>query len=833
MNRKSILTVLLQWAGIACLIAQTGVNPVEQARRHPIALDKPAVNFFEGAVLGNGGMGVVVTTRPDAVQFHFGHNNVWDIRIAEDYKDETGTFDEIIDRVKALPPGLKSIRDDKWFDDYFKKMHANYDKPYPRPFPCGTVVLGFDRGQVELLGHRTDISNGLCEVYLLNGGVRNTLQLFADMTADKIWFRLVDEQQRPVPSCFNRLRVIPDTQTPREFPKYAVTEDASLGFTQTLPYQEPDEYDPVKGHPRDRAFRLEVRINRALADGVRHPASGLDEPLRPMERYIVSAGTPLSGCIALTEGLASEVKRDGVNIPEPSAAQYDDAFRRTAASWTEYWNKSGVALADAFLEKIWYWNLYFFNCSVRDGVTCPGLFANWSLGNIGTAWHGDYHMNYNTQQPFWLPFSSNRLDKNLPYVDLVYHLLPVSEKWAKEYYQMRGAFFPHSAYPVDMTHHPYPVPDWGWEVFETPWTVQGLWWHYLYSMDTDFLRDRAFYPIKQAVLFLVDYMTRPDAHGPQWNDDKYHIIPSVPPELYSLKPGFKYNYDTQTDITLTRFIFKAYLEAVGTLKYDKQEAATVKDVKRILAKMPDYSTVTSDKYGEIYTSVPGETDRMVYNLPANLIHVFPGEEYGIDTPEDVRRKLLNTYRAHRNEGGNDIVTLSMIGVRLGVLDVEKFKRQVNYCLQPNGTAADLCMQGGGRYDDGSGFDYMGAMGMWFENFALPLIVNECLMQSYDGTIRLYPNWDRTKDAEFSTLRAVGAFLVSSRLAGGNVEYVRLLSEKGQPCRLKNPWGAAAVRLTRNGAPAETLKGDLLTFKTKPGETVELVSESGSASGQNR
>ena len=821
MNRL-FLTVILQWAVAACLIAQTGVNPVEQARQHPIVLNKPAVNFFEGAVLGNGGMGVVVTTRPDAVQFHFGHNNVWDIRIAENYKEETGTFDEIIARVKALPPDLRSIRDDKWFDEYFKKMHANYSKPYPRPFPCGTVVLGFDRGQVELLGHRTDISSGLCEIYLLNNGVRNTLQVFTDMTADNLLFRLVDDRQRPAPSCFNRLRVIPDTQTPREFPKYTVTEDLSQGFTQILPALEPDKYDAAKGDPRDRAFRLEVRVNQELVNGVRHPASGLDEPLRQMERYIATGDKPFTGCISLTEGLASEVKRNGTNIAEPTQAQFDDALVRTAASWAEYWNKSGVALADTFLEKIWYRNHYFFNCAVRHGATCPGLFANWSLGNIGTAWHGDYHMNYNTQQPFWLPFSSNRLDKNLPYVDLVYHLLPVSEKWAKEYYRMRGAFFPHSAYPVEMTHHPYPVPDWGWEVFETPWTVQGLWWHYIYSMDTDFLRDRAFYPVKQAVLFLVDYMKRPDAHGPQWNDSKYHIFPSVPPELYSLKPGFKYNYDTQTDITLARFIFKAYLEAVRTLKYDRQEDATVKDVKQILANLPDYSTVKSEKYGEIYTSVPGETDRMVYNLPANLIHVFPGEEYGIDAPEDIRQKLLNTYRAHRNEGGNDLVSLSMIGVRLGALDVEKFKRQVNYCLLPNKTAADMCMQGGGRYDDGSGFDFMAPMGMWFENFALPVVINECLMQSYDGTIRLYPNWNRTTDAEFSTLRAVGAFLVSSRLADGKVEHVRILSEKGQPCRLKNPWGNAAVHLKRNGTPAETLTGELLVFKTKAGETVELV-----------
>ncbi|MDR1381731.1 MAG: hypothetical protein LBJ47_09685, partial [Tannerella sp.] len=667
---KLFLTLILQWVALTGLVAQTGVNPVEQARQHPIVLNKPAVNFFEGAVLGNGGMGVVVTTRPDAVAFHFGHNNVWDIRLAEDYKDETGTFEEIVNRVKALPSDLKSIQDDKWFNDYFDKMRSNYAKPYPRPFPCGTVTLGFDRGQVELLGHRVDIADGLCEVYLLNRGVPNTLRVFADMTADRIWFRLVDGRQQPVPSCFNRLRVVPDAQTPREFPRYTVTEDVSLGFTQVMPSQEPGKYDIDRGHPKDKAFRLEVRISCALTDGVRHPASGVDEPLRSMERYITAGDRTFEGCISLTEGLATDVKRDGVNVPEPTPAQYDAARGAAVEVWTEYWNKSGVVLADKFLEQIWYRNHYFFNCAVKAGATCPGLFANWSYGNIGTAWHGDYHMNYNTQQPFWLPFSSNRIDKNLPYVDLVDHLLPISEKWAKEYYGMRGAFFPHSAYPVEMTHHPYPVPDWGWEVFETPWTVQGLWWHYLYSMDTDFLRDRAFYPIRQAVLFLVDYMKRPDAHGAQWNDDRFHIIPSVPPELYSLKPKFRYNYDTQTDITLTRFIFKAYLEAVRTLKYDRQEAANVKDVKMILAKLPDYSVVESATYGEIYTSVPGETDRMVYNLPANLIHVFPGEEYGLDAPEDVRRRLLATYRAHRNEGGNDIVSLSMIGVRLGVLDME-------------------------------------------------------------------------------------------------------------------------------------------------------------------
>ena len=796
------------------------------AGQHPVALNKPAVNFFEGAVLGNGGMGVVVTTRPDAVHLHFGHNNVWDIRIAEDNQDSTGTFDEVMEKVKALPEGLKSIREDSWFDEYFRLMRANYDKPYPRPFPCGTVVLGFNRGLTELLGHKLDISDGLCEVYMLHEGEYVTLRIFADMTADKVWLSLTDAQGRPAVSCFNRLRVIPDTQTPKEFPKYVVA-DASrnashVGFTQVMPYQEPDKYDLEKGHPKDRAFRLEVCINNDLADGTRHPASGQDEPLRTMERYIVAGSEPMTGCITLTEGLATEVKKADFNNEKPTLSTVKDACDKTVASWKEYWDKSGVVLADKFLEKIWYWNHYFLNCAAKAGVTCPGLFANWSLGNIGTAWHGDYHMNYNTQQPFWLPFSSNRLDKNIPYVDLVYHLLPVSEKWAREYYRMRGAFFPHSAYPVDMNYHPYPVPDWGWEVFETPWTVQGVWWHYLYSQDLDFLRERGFYPIKQATVFLIDYIKRPDAHGAQWGDDRYHFFPSIPPELYSLRPGFKNNYDTQTDITLTKFVFHAYLEAVELLKLTRQEAVNVKDVKMILARMPEYSTVMSERYGEIYTSVPGETDRMVYNLPANLMHVFPGEEFGIDAPADVKEKLMNTLHAHRNEGGNDIVTLSMIACRLGALDVEKFKRQVNYCLLPNGTAADMCMQGGGRYDDNTNYGFMNPMGIWFENFALPMVINECLMQSYDGAIRLYPNWDVKTDAGFSTLRAVGAFLVSSSLKDGRIEYVRILSEKGRDCTLHNPYGDGVVKLSRSNGKTETLSGKKLTFKTTPGEEIVIT-----------
>jgi hypothetical protein len=50
---------------------------------------------------------------------------------------------------------------------------------------------------------------------------------------------------------------------------------------------------------------------------------------------------------------------------------------------------------------------------------------------------------------------------------------------------------------------------------------------------------------------------------------------------------------------------------------------------------------------------------------------------------------------------------------------------------------------------------------------------------------------------------------------------------GEQCRLRNPWGESAVTLYRDGKRAEEVKGSLLTFATRKGETV-LALRSGSS-----
>jgi hypothetical protein len=790
-------------------------TPFERAREHPIVCHKPAVNFFAGALLGNGGLGAVVTTRPDAVVIHFGHNNVWDIRVAEENQDQIGTFEQVFERIKQIPSTYATLEDDEWYRQYCELMQANYRAAYPRPFPCGTLVIGFDRREAELLGHRLDVSNGLCEVYFDAKGVRGTLQVFVDHNADRVWCRYVDEHAQLAPAPFERVRLLPDPQTPFDLPAYTSAEDVAtnrLAFRQTLP-QLPA--DPALDH----AFRLTVRTASKLEVYSRVNWSGVVERMGPLERGLVDRSIFVL-CAQLDEGLDAALDRAAGDLPAPAQLAYEMAWDATRAQWEIYWNRSGVVLDDDLLERIWYWNLYFLNCSARAGVNCPGLFANWSYGSIGTAWHGDYHMNYNTQQPFWCTFSSNHVDKHLPYVELVRRLLPLSRKWAHDYYGLRGAYFPHSAYPAKMSIMPYPVPTWGWEICETPWSVQSLWWHYLYTQDKTFLAQQAFEPIKDAVLFLVDYLRRPEAHGPQWGDDFYHIFPSAPPELYGLTPGFSKNSDCIVDLTLTRFVLRAFVQACQVLERDERETELIDAAHDVLAHLPA-NPVADSAEGKIFVSVPGELAETVYNVPASTMTIFPGEEQGLHSSGADYEIAARSLRCQRNEGGNDLVFLNLQAARLGLLDLERFKRQVNYCLLPDGTCADMVLQVHGRYSDTTPYDFMAPMGIWFENFALPVVVNECLLQSYHGELRFFPNWPAHKRAEFRTLRAAGGFLVSASLADGAVQWIEITSEAGAPLVIVNPW-QGAVRCLR-GAGESIMLDDVLRLDTQPGEVIVLMS----------
>ena len=795
----TFLCLAFAWHGlmnVAMAEPPGGFDAAQRAAMHAIVRDRPATSFFEGGVLGNGRMGVIVTTRPDSLKLYFGHNSVMDIRAKYVPMEKLGTFEELWGRYKK--------GDRAWLADYNKMANQPVSTQAPRPWPCGTLLLGFDRRDAELLGHTVRIDTGVMEVRFLVRGKLETLQIFTELDADRLWMRMVDATGREIPAPFLRANL----SAQKGMPSREWRDDYTVTFRQILAGLAPD---PGK----DRALRMSFRTSyRRIASEPKQPYQLSPGDLR--------ADGPFLACVQLGHGLARDIAEGLDSLPEPTSANWKPAFSSTRAAWRDYWKRSGIAIDDQFLEETWYRNQYFMSCVARPGAMCPTLYGNWPVPG-GTTWSGEYVMDYNAQQVFWGTFSSNRLENNLPYADMIDVILPVGRNWAKGFYQLPGAFVAQRHWAIETPSIPVPWFGWGNHMSPGPWAVQGLWWHYLYSMDKEFLRKRAFGPMKEVVEFMNAYMRRPDAHGTSspWRDSKFHIHPTQSPEIWPERFGEPEFSDAIADLTLTKFLFKAFLEACRDLGREQQESGLMRDVREILANFPGYPVKDSPRGGRVFVDVAGATPDAIYNVPNPLMPVFPGEDYGLHSPKEVYELAANTWRNQQNEGGNDLVFLNLQGARLGLLDLEKFKRQLRYCQMPNGTFTDMTLQAGGRYtDDRPPNNYMIGMGIWIENFALPAVINECLLQSYNGELRFFPNWNASNgEAAFHTLRAAGAFLVSAEYRGGRVQWIRVTSEAGQPLRIINPW-KGDVAVTRQGRK-EILKGSRVELATRAGETVEL------------
>ena len=790
MNRRKFLRSTAVTVAVAPIleaqrVAGTPLDSVAIARRHAIVNTVPTPNFFEGALLGNGDVGLCVTLRPDALGLHIGKEDAWDIRVSEDHYPHVLRFDELLklwerageEAKRQGKPDMINLEDKiDFLRDYTRKVSASYRKPWPRPWPCGIVWVHWDPRRVRLVKQTLDPSGGLYTAEFLGDDLKGKtspfrLLCFVNRAANHIcvWA----EGAAPIESVV----YVPNEDSEARLPKPELTAAAgSFDCFQRFPSTAPTEAvpDPPPA-PEDSSFALAGRYD--------------------LKRFRLD--------VAL---LTPRDARDNRASAQSEAARWSAVPARqihdaSAKSWHEFWSKSAVEFEDRDLERIWYRNQYFLACCLREGKLAPGLFGNWSSGRIGTAWHGDYHMNYNTQQVYWGVFSSNHVEQHLPYVELCEKLTALGESYAKDKFGLPGAFFFHSAYPVPSKVNPYPAPPWGYEVCETPWTVQSLWWHYLYTQDRDYLK-RAYPMLRSACRFLTAYVKKLD-------DGKYHIIPTVSPENWGFTVDMRLNKDCIIDVALSEFVLKATAEAAGILGVDAPERERWDDIGKNLAPYP----TIGGPFGKVWLDVPGAPAEWIYNVPVTLAPVFPGEQVGLGKGEKDLEIARNSARTVRLEGGNDLVYLPLIKARLGLLDVDSFKREVRYCQLPNGISNDRVRQTGGRYAESTDFDFMMRMGVWTENLSLPAVLNECLLQSYSGTLRLFPNTTNLGKAGFRDLRAAGAFLVSAEWDGHAVFGLSILSEKGTTLRLWNSWGGEV-----QVSPAAKIErqGNVLVMQTRAG-----------------
>jgi len=105
---------------------------------------------------------------------------------------------------------------------------------------------------------------------------------------------------------------------------------------------------------------------------------------------------------------------------------------------------------------------------------------------------------------------------------------------------------------------------------------------------------------------------------------------------------------------------------------------------------------------------------------------------------------------------------------------------------------------------------------------LATAMNESMLQSYDGSLRIFPAFPSNKTGRF-TLHAEGGFVVSSEIKSGKIKWICIKSLLGNTCKLELPWEKAVIQSNLR-KKSQKVEGNSAVIKTKTGEIVTVFAE---------
>ncbi len=489
------------------------------------------------------------------------------------------------------------------------------------------------------------------------------------------------------------------------------------------------------------------------------------------------------------------------------AGDFFDIFSEHKSWWDTYWNKSLIVINDPVIELDYYRSLYISGSSSRDLEFPPGIFGTW-VTKERPEWNGDYHLNYNHQSPYYALFSSNRIEQALPYN---YPILAMEEKgreYGKNIYGIDGILMPVGIGPKSMditkegpvTHEVRQfyiddgfIEDGGLFFYQKSnalHCVPNMAMLCYYTYDKDYIK--LVYPfIKGVVEFWEEYL--------KFENDRYVIHNDA------VQEGPNGDVNPIMTLGFLRLSLQTLIDMSAELKVDQDRIAKWNEILEKLSKFPTYQ---NDGKTFFAASEKGWHSSSNHSNLCQII--FPGGQVHLDSDEE----LLQIARATMT---HDLGTTSWYetlhtnsnypsAVRIG-LDHDTIYNDLKYFIE--------------KYRGTNGYlkEYMVGIEACSTT---PATINEMLLRSHPNVVEVFPVWNKEKDAVFQDLRAEGAFLVSSRLLDGDVQYIKITSEQGRDCNILNPWDAKTLSIIRNGKDTKVDVGERFTLKTSKNEILIIA-----------
>ncbi|KAM6540827.1 hypothetical protein CsatB_005274 [Cannabis sativa] len=278
----------------------------------------------------------------------------------------------------------------------------------------------------------------------------------------------------------------------------------------------------------------------------------------------------------------------------------------------------------SFVELLFQYGRYLLISCSRPGTQPANLQGIWNK-DVEPAWDGAPHLNINLQMNYWPSLSCNLKECQEPLFDYISSLSETGSKTAKVNYEASGWVAHQVSDLWAKTSPDRGEAVWALWPMGGAWLCTHLWEHFTYTMDKDFLKNKAYPLLEGCTSFLLDWLIE----GP---GGYLETNPSTSPEHMFMSPEGKQasvSYSATMDIAIIKEVFSAFISASEIL--GSQDALLTK-VQEAQSKLPPTKIARDGSIMEWAQDFedPDPHHRHV----SHLFGLFPGHTITVDkTPE--------------------------------------------------------------------------------------------------------------------------------------------------------------------------------------------------------
>jgi len=735
-----------------------------QVKKSNLLFSELATQWDEAIPLGNGILGALVWEKNKSLRFSLDRADLWDSRPMKGLHRQEFSYQWIYNQVqkKDYPP-----------------VQKNFDYPYdnePAPTKIPGAAIEFNSAHWgKVVKVELDLPTATCKVNWSNGVKLTSL---VDANQPLGWFKFENLSKKLIiqliaPNYHGEVKNIADPVGGDDLGRLNYEQGTVINGDHKIVYHQ-------KGWG-DLEYVATVIWKETKA--------GTVEGIWTIER------TPI---------IKTEIKN--ANLPLVLANGFDRAYQKHAHWWELFWKQSALHIPDTILEKQWYLEQYKFGATARKNAPPISLQGIWTADNGRIPpWKGDFHHDLNTQLSYWPSYSGNHLTEAMAYLDHFESNKENYKRYTKLFFEKEGIAVP-GVTTLEGTEMG------GWIQYSlsptvSAWIAQHYYLQWRYSMDRNFLKNKAYPWIKETATFLAQ-ITVLDSTG------KRKLLMSSSPEINDNSLSAWFPQTTNYDLALIKFNFKIAAELADELNL-KNEA----EHWRILMNQLPAFAISANNELLIAPNYPYKESHRHFS---NTMAIHPLGLFQWDKSAQDKLVIQNSLHLIDSVGplnwcGYSYAWLANIKAR--AKDGIGAAKALTIFSKAFCSINSFHLNGDQTKSGYSSFTYRP---FTLEgNFAFAAGLQEMLLQSYQGFVEIMPAIPATwKEASFNNFRAEGAFIISANKSAGKLKVVTIFSEKGGLLKLKNPFIHYTYQMGKNTRLISTDQ-QFINIQFKPGASVTL------------